>query len=368
MPRRSNASVFLTQDKRFPLCRLWHNTKVTIDAYVLLKFAALGVATLLVGIATAWGATALWYQASGGRALKTLIVGVWLTLCAALLVSAWRDLALFSLTAFAVSYSLLLWWWHRIPASNDRIWADDVAQMSTGSVSGNRVTLRNLRNFDWRTRTDYTQRWETRSYDLQELMSVDMILSYWRGPAIAHMLISFGFESAGHVVFSVEIRRERNENFSEIGGFFKQFELSIIACDERDVVRVRTNVRQEDAYLYRMKMPRAAMRSLFLGYIEEANKLIHTPRFYNTITVNCTTLVYHMMKRIVGYLPLDWRILFTGHLAAYVYRVGGLDTRYTLDELQRMGQITERAKRSDRSASFSQDIRNGIPPLDAPRD
>ena len=341
---------------------------MTIDAYALLKFVALGVATLLVTIATAWGATALWYQVRGGRGLKALAVGAWLLLCALLLVAAWQDQLLFCLATFAIGFSLLLWWWHRIPPSNNRTWADDVAQMSTGSVSGNRVTLRNVRNFDWRTRTDYTQRWETRSYDLQDLVSVDMILSYWRGPAIAHMLISFGFESAGHVAFSVEIRRERNENFSEIGGFFKQFELSIIACDERDVVRVRTNVRSEDAYLYRMKMPQAAMHSLFLGYIGEANKLIHTPRFYNTITVNCTTLVYHMMKRIVGYLPLDWRILFTGYLAAYVYRVGGLDTRYTLDELHRMGHITERAKHSDRSAGFSQDIRNGIPPLNAQRD
>jgi hypothetical protein len=341
---------------------------VTIDAYALLKFVALGAATLLIGITTAWGVTALWYQARGGRALKTLAVCVWLVFCATLLVGAWRDHALLSLAAYAAGFSLLLWWWHRIPPSNDRIWADDVAQMSTGSVSGNRVTLRNVRNFDWRTRTDYIQRWETRGYDLQELVSVDMILSYWSGPAIAHMLISFGFDSGEHVVFSVEIRRELNENFSEIGGFFKQFELSIIACDERDVVRVRTNVRREDAYLYRMKMPQAAMRSLFLGYIDEANKLTQTPRFYNTITVNCTTLVYHMMKRIVGHLPLDWRILFTGYLAAYVYRVGGLDTRYTLDELHRMGHITERAMISDRSASFSQDIRSGIPPLNAQRD
>jgi hypothetical protein len=177
------------------------------------------------------------------------------------------------------------------------------------------------------------------------------------------MLMSFGFAHDEQLAFSVEIRRERGEAFSEIGGFFKQFELSIIACDERDVVRVRTNVRGEDAYLYRLNMPRAAMRSLFLGYVEEANKLIDRPRFYNTITVNCTTLVYHMMKRIVGYLPLDLRVLFTGYLAGYVYRVGGLDQRYSLDELTRLGHITERARQSDRSASFSADIRQTIPQL-----
>jgi hypothetical protein len=338
---------------------------VIIDAVALVKVAALGLATLPVGLTAAWGATALWYQVPGGQLRRMLSIIAWLSFCCGSIGAMWCGHAPLAIAAIAVGLSALLIWWQRIPPSNDRVWADDVAQMSSGNVSGNRVTLRNVRNFDWRTRTEYLQRWETRSYDLAALASVDMILSYWTGPAIAHMLISFGFNDGEHVVFSVEIRRERNEAFSEIGGFFKQFELSIIACDERDAVRVRTNARREDAYLYRVKLPQSAMRSLFLAYIGEANALLERPRFYNTISVNCTTLVYLMMKRIVGRLPLDWRILFTGYLAAYVYRVGGLDTRYTLDDLQRLGRITDRARAADDSATFSEDIRRGIPPLDS---
>jgi hypothetical protein len=273
--------------------------------------------------------------------------------------------AVLALFCFILAFALLLLWWQRIPPRNDRIWADDVARITHGEVEGQKVTLHNVRNFAWRTRTEYEQRWESRSYDLERLISTDMILSFWSGPAIAHMLISFGFEGGEQVAFSVEIRRELKENFSEIGGFFKQFELSIIACDERDVVRVRTNVRREDAYLYRLRMPTPAMRSLFLGYLTQANALLHTPRFYNTITANCTTLVYHMMQGILGYLPLDWRVLFTGYLPTYVYRVGGLDDRYPLEELARLGHITERARAADQSAEFSADIRRGIPPLNS---
>src|SRR6202011_1599187 len=226
---------------------------------------------------------------------------------------------------------------------------------------GNLVTLSNVRNFEWRSNTDYTQRWETRTYDLNRLDSVDMGLSYWSMRAIAHVLVSFGFDDGSHVVFSVEIRREKQESFSEIGGFFKEFELSVIAADERDVIRVRTNVRGEDDYLYRIRMPVSAMRSLFLGYIHEANTLVQVPRFYNTITVNCTTLVYQMMHRIVGYLPLSYRLIFSGYLPEYVYRVGGLDQRYSLEDLRARGRISERAKEVDRSDDFSADIRERIP-------
>jgi hypothetical protein len=327
----------------------------------LLRFAATLLATLVVGSSAIWGAFALWYRAPGGQARKTLSVLLWAGFSLALMIAFWHGRTAGGFLAFAAVFSVLLIWWQRIAPSNNRIWADDVAQMTTGTVDGNRVTLRNVRNFDWRSNTDYTQRWETRQYDLDRLESVDMIMSYWTGPAIAHMLISFGFDDGDHVVFSVEIRRERIETFSEIGGFFKEFELSVIAADERDVIRVRTNVRGEDTYLYRLRMPVSAMRSLFLEYIDEANTLARVPRFYNTITVNCTTLVYHMMQRIVGYLPLSYRLLFSGYLPEYVYRVGGLDQSYSLEELRARGRISGRAKQADCSDTFSADIRHGIP-------
>jgi hypothetical protein len=193
-----------------------------------------------------------------------------------------------------------------------------------------------------------------------------MILSYWSMQAIAHVLISFGFDNGNHVVFSVEIRPDKDESFSEIGGFFKEFELSIIAADERDVIRVRTNVRGEDDYLYRIRLPRSAMRLLFLAYIAQANGLVQTPRFYNTVTVNCTTLIYHMLRHIIGKLPLDYRLVFSGYLPGYVYKIGGFDPRYTLQQLRSFGRITERAKSADRSATFSADIRQGVPRLEAP--
>jgi hypothetical protein len=327
----------------------------------MLRAAATMLSSLIIIFPAFWGALALWYQIPGSRFLKGLCVVLWGAFSIAMLNALWQGRIALALIAFAVALVGLLVWWTRLPPTNDHEWAADVARITTGTVDGSIVTLHNVRNFDWRSQTDYTERWETRTYDLDRLRTVDMIMSYWARPSIAHMLISFGFDGGVQVVFSVEIRRQKTQAFSEIGGFFKEFELSIIAADERDVIRLRTNVRGEDDYLYRLQLPGHAIRSLFLGYVGEANSLVDSPRFYNTITVNCTTLVYHMMKRIVGRLPLDYRLLFSGYLPGYVYRVGGLDRRHSLEELRRLGRITERARISDRSESFSADIRRGIP-------
>ncbi len=336
---------------------------MTVDAAGLLRVAAELIATLLLAMPVIWGALALKFQAPGGRRLRTISAALWGALCIVWVAALWRGRLACGLVGFGVTFGALLVWWRRLIPSNDRIWADDVAQMTSGTIDGNRVTLRNVRNFAWRTPTDYIARWETRCYDLERLASVDMIMSYWSRRTIAHMLVSFGFEDGEHVAFSVEIRRERHESYSEIGGFFKEFELSIIASDERDVVRVRTNVRREDAYLYRLRMAVPAIRSLFLAYVGEANALVHAPRFYHTITGNCTTLVYQMMKRIVGRLPFDYRVLLSGYMPEYVYNVGGLDRNFPLEELRALGYISERARRADGSETFSADIRRGVPPL-----
>ena len=328
-----------------------------------MRTTALILATLAIVLLGAWVLLALWFQAPGGALGRGLSVLLWGLFSAGVLLGLWRGQAGAALLLFALAVGGALFWWHTLKPSNERVWADDVARTGTGEVRGDQVTLRDVRNFDWRGPDDYTPRWETRSYDLSRLDSLDMITSYWSGRAIAHVLISFGFTGGEHVVFSVEIRRERGEKFSELGGFFKEFELSVIAADERDIIRVRTNIRGEDDYLYRIRLPPADIRALFLAYVAQMNGLARRPRFYNTLTVNCTTLIYHMMERIVGRLPFSYELVLSGYLPQYVYRVGGLDQRYALEELRRLGRITERARAADASASFSDAIRRGIPPL-----
>lgn len=325
-------------------------------------FGALFATLVIAGIA-AWGALALWFKWSASRAWTRVAAASWTAFCLLALVALWCSRALVAVPVFAAGCGVLALWWLRLKPSNDRIWNDDVARLLSGAVDGDRVTLGNLRDFEWRSRTDYEERWRTRTCELRRLRSLDMILSYWAGPAIAHTLVSFGFDDGEQVVFSVEIRRRKAALFSEIGGFFKLYELSIVAATERDVIRVRTNVRGEDDYLYRVNISCAAMRQLFLAYVEAANRLVDKPRFYNTITANCTTIIYHMVCAIVGRLPLSPRLLLSGYLPEYLYALGALDTRYPLSELRARGRLRERALAADQSSTFSTDIRRGIPQL-----
>jgi Domain of unknown function (DUF4105) len=327
------------------------------------------ILSLIVALVAAWGALALWYQTRrsirvhGRRGMWMLCASLWGVFGLACVGALWCGHLAAGIAVFALAHGLLVIWWRSLRPSNHRDWTDDVAQTVGGKIDGNVVTLDKVRDFLWRTNNDYTPRWITQSYDLARLRSLDMIVSSWALPSIAHMLISFGFGENEHVVFSVEIRRQKDQVFSEIGGFFKEFELVIIAAQERDIVRLRTNVRREETYLFRMSFEPAVMRALFLAYVAEANALVREPRFYHTITRNCTTVLYRMLKRIVRRLPFSYRVLLSGYMPEYFYGVGYLDQRYPLEELRAFGYVSERGRIADESPTYSADIRRGIPPL-----
>ena len=307
----------------------------------------------------AWGSVALHYQLSGW--LQKCWIALWCLAGLITLVLLWRQRLSVGGLALALLWALLLVWWNSFQPSNDRQWAADVAHITHGEVIGDELLLNNVRNFNWRSDEDFDVHWENRRYNLNELESVDLLTSYWGMPAIAHVMVSFGFKDGQQLLFTVEIRKKQGQQYSEIGGFFKQFELSIVATDERDAVRVRTNVRGEDVYLYRINMSHQAMRQLLLAYVEQANQLKQEPRFYNTITANCTTIVFAMVQHIIGGLPMDYRLILSGYLPEYVNAIGGLQAGFSLEQLRSAGRITDRAKAADQDPDFSAKIRHGVP-------
>lgn len=319
-----------------------------------LVIAIRALASVALSILSLWGGLALWFQLP---ALRFLAVAAWGVGAVVTLVLWWRRRDARVALPWLAAMVALMAWWSTLQPTHNRVWADDVSRMVTGRVQGSVVTLDQVRDFDWRSDTDYTQRWEARSYDLDRLRSVDVAMSYWMGPAIAHTLVSFGFDDGRYLTFSIEIRKERGESFNAVTGFFKGFETVLIAADERDILRVRTNVRGEDMYLYRLKMSPQAMRSLFLAYLDEGAKLKREPRFYNTLTANCTTIIFEMARRIDPGLPLDWRLLASGYLDRYLFDIGALAGGRDFEALRRNAHITERARAAGKAEDFSARIR-----------
>jgi hypothetical protein len=328
--------------------------------WMIVRMVLIAVMALVTFCSGVWGALALWYQLPGNLATRTIGSVIWVIGVITLVTLAINRRSWMPFGIYVLSYAVLMFWWVSIAPSNNRIWAGDTSRLLTGNVEGSQVTLNDVRDFSWRSDDDYDARWETRHYDLDHLASADAVLSYWGSAAIAHAMISFGFDDGSHVVFSVEIRKKLGQQYSAIGGFFKQFETILTAADERDIIRVRTNVRGEDDYLYPLRMDKAAMRALFLSYVHAANRLAITPAFYNTITSNCTTIVYRMARQIDPGLPWDVRLLLTGYLPEYLYKVGALDRSVPIDELRQRGRITERARSSKPGDDFSRVIRAGI--------
>lgn len=319
------------------------------------------VLVVAIVLSTAWAALALWYRLPAPDLAKALVacLFVLLGLAAAIgLFTVWR---VHALALFVIGFAAVLVWWNTIVPSNHAEFAPDVARQVTGARDGDVLTLTNVRDFDWRSNTDFTERWTTRGYDLSKLKTLDLFMSYWAGPEMAHVIMSFGFEGGEQLAWSVEVRRQNGGQFSPIADLFKANPLVIVAADERDVVGVRSNVRGEDVQLYRLNVKPSDARALLLGYVADANALAETPRFYNSITTNCTTVIFKMMRAVGDVSPFDWRLIVNGYLPEYAYARGALDGSLSMQELRSRSHIAQRALAVGLTDDFSRDIREGVP-------
>lgn len=330
----------------------------------ILRIVAKVVFGLLLTIGLVWAAAALWID--GPR--PTALAGA---LAAGLLVAAIAALALVrpvlrgALVAAGL-FGLVFAWWSWLPASNDRDWQPDVAQLSAATFDGDLVTIRNVRNFQYRSETDFTEHWEERTYDLSKLRGVDLFLSYWGPTEIAHTVASWEFEDGPPLAISIETRKEKGESYSALLGFFRQYEVYYVVADERDLIGLRTNHRGEQVFLYRLRGPGDFPKKLLLSYLTEVNRLAAEPRWYNALTHNCTTTIrLHVMQAGIQN-PLDWRLLLNGHLDELLYERGNIDRTLPFAEMRAASDVTARAKAAGDGEGFSAAIREGLPPRPAP--
>jgi hypothetical protein len=273
----------------------------------------------------------------------------------------WVRPALRTLVALAILAVVFSGWWATVLPRNDRDWLPDVAETATAVLDGDRLTIHNLRNFDYRSETDFTARYEDRTVDLSKLRGVDLFLVYWGSPLIAHTIMSWDFEGSPPIAISIETRKEGKEQYSAIAGFFRQYEILYVVADERDLVRLRTNYRGENVFLYRLNVPLDVARALLLDYVATINGLRDRPEWYNALTENCTTTIRMHTRRINNAGAFDWRMLANGYLDEMLYERGLVYTGMPFAELKTLSSVDWRGKAADQDPAFSERIREGLP-------
>lgn len=315
-------------------------------------------------VATFWGAAALWFDGSASRPLAAVLAAAYALASLALLAKVRPKGRAYAV--FLVLFALVLGWWLSLEPSNDRNWQRDVARLPAAEIQGDKVTIRNVRNFVYRSETDYTERWETHSYDLSRLRGLDLFLIYWGSPSIAHTILSWQFDDGRNLAVSIETRKERGESYSALRGFFRQYELYYVVSDEDDIVRLRTNYRNEDVYLYRLRTPPARARAILLDYLETINRLAREPVWYNALTHNCTTTIRLHANHVVEGIPHDWRWLANGYLDELFYELGVLNRDLPFAELKTSSYINPKGHGVAPDGNFSEEIRKGLPGRPAP--
>src|SRR5262249_37905671 len=323
----------------------------------VIKYIAWVFAWLAAFVCATWAAGALYFDFPTARAPAAILFVI--ALVAAVIVLRGK---LLKLAAVFAAFAVVALWWLTLKPSNDRPWQPDVAETGWAEINGDDVTIHNVRNCDYRTETDYTPHWETRTVNLSQITGVDLAITYWGSPYIAHPIASFQFADAVPICFSIETRKVIGEGYSTIGGLYRQYELIYICADERDVIRLRTNFRKdEEVYLYHTTLSREQARGRFLEYLKSLNSLHVRPRWYNVLTTNCTTAI-RQQHTASNRVPWNWRIILNGKADELLYRdrkiaAEGLD----FAELKRRSHINERARAADNSPDFSRLIREGLP-------
>ena len=323
-----------------------------------IKILGMGILAVVLGLLTLWAFFAVYFNLQVRPWRLPLAIAYGLFSLVLPLVIRPRS---YGVLASIGLFILVVGWFLSLPPSNTRNWQPDTAKLPSAEINADTITLHNIRSCDYRSETDFTCRYYDRTVALADLQTIDLFMVYWGSPNIAHTMMSFGFKDGGYVCFSIETRKEIGEEYSAIKGFFRQYEQTYVMADERDVVRLRTNYRNEDVYLYPLKVTPETARKVFLHYLATVNSLSQRPEWYNAVTANCTTSI---RQHTLPYNPegkFDWRMIVNGYLDEMIYQRGVVDTSMPFAEFKRQSFINQKAVAAPEDHDFSRHIRQGLP-------
>ena len=331
---------------------------------LLLRSLLLIILFLVLANFSVWGTLALWFKAPGSVVFSGALAGAFALLGLGTLVALFTAARLRWLFVYAISFGILLTWWTSLAPPSDGNWSPDVAEQSTGVIDGDILTIENVRAFNWRAKDDFDEAWVTRSYDMSQITSVDLFMSYWAGPAMAHLIVSYGFADGQNLAWSIEVRRLIGGSFSPVADYFKANTIAVVASEERDVVGVRTNIRKERVQLFQLRGDRVkqgAARDMLTAYVDLANSVAEEPQWFHSVFSNCSRTVVNLARSVGITLPVDYRVIVNGYFPEYLYERGVMNTDFTLDELYALGDISARAQEAGLTDGYAAAIRAGMP-------
>ncbi|HEX5779453.1 MAG TPA: DUF4105 domain-containing protein [Xanthobacteraceae bacterium] len=323
-----------------------------------LVWFGVAVWSLCKGLVAAWGTLAIyysnlpWFAPRLALAAAFVVFAIW-----ALWVARTRTASVLFVAVFA---GVVVWWLTIMP-SHDRIWRPEVAVMPRAFIDGDRVRMSGVRNFEYRSEHDFTIRYEEREFRLSRVTGIDFFVSYWHDGPVGHTFLSFLFEDAPPLTVSIETRPEIHESFAPVASMFKQFELIYVVGDERDIVGLRTNHRDETVYLYRLNTSPDDARRLLMVYLERINQLADRAEFYHLFSNSCTINIVRYANAAGRKGRFDIRHLLNGLIDSYLYHSGRIDTTLPFDELRRRSLINEAAMAAEGAPDFSERIRAWVP-------
>lgn len=254
---------------------------------------------------------------------------------------------------------LLLLVFIQLTPKNDRSWDPPVARLARITSTHTHIKIENLRNFRWQGPRDFAPSWETKIYDLSQLVHLELIVVPFGLEALtAHTMLSFGFVNGDRLILSVEARKEVDEIYGLAAGTLRQFELIYLFGTETDLLQSRAVYRNNTIYAFPVKATPTFMRRLLLQLSDIANDLHTRPEFYSVLSRNCTTSLIEAINHTRGQpIAFAWEALFPAQAGALLHKLGYMDTELDYPAAVQAFRIDERIRAFQDQPRFSEVIR-----------
>jgi hypothetical protein len=250
--------------------------------------------------------------------------------------------------------------------SNDRDWEYGMATLAGISVDGNTVHIDRVRDYSWGPDGPRSSDYVSRTYDVSHLARVWFVKEpFPLGPLdfglVAHTYFMFDFDDQPPVGLSVEARRERGETFDGFHGLINDFELIYIWGTERDLTGSRAVREGNRLNMYPLTIPDEAGRLLFVHLADVTRQLAAQPRFYNTLTSNCTNELAKVANTVEpNAIPLNIGLVLPGFADTELYNLGLLPHTLPLQTLRERAYISDFVRANFERDDFSTLLRNEL--------